>query len=265
MIEYWKEKGPDFYSGLQKQLLETACSMLKPGGMLLYSTCTFAIEENEGNIAYLLKKNPDMELVPIEGYEGFTPGRSVDGVGLSDCVRIFPHKMAGEGHFLALLHKKQSANVYATGAGEFKGISFSALPLECKEFLKPCEKLFATGSFYVQKSLVYYLPEGVKLPKKLRYLRTGLFIGECKKNRFEPSQALAMYLRKEEYPNTVNLPVDDIRTVKYLKGETITAEDGECTGKEGWQLVCTDGFSLGWGKRNKNTLKNKYAPGWRWQ
>ncbi|MGI6094292.1 MAG: RsmB/NOP family class I SAM-dependent RNA methyltransferase [Lachnospiraceae bacterium] len=265
MIAYWEEKGPDFYSALQKQLLLTACQMLKPGGQLLYSTCTFALEENEENIAYVLQENPDMELLPIENYDGFEPGRSAEGMDLSACVRIFPHKMKGEGHFLALLHKKESTPATDLPIRSVSGLQLSDLPKACIEFLKPCAGLFRSGSFYMQKSLVYYLPKGAAMLQKLRYLRTGLFLGECKKNRFEPSQAFAMYLKKEQYPNLVELPVDDIRTIKYLKGETITLSPKEWQGKEGWQLVCTDGFPMGWGKRSKDSLKNKYAPGWRRQ
>lgn len=86
-----------------------------------------------------------------------------------------------------------------------------------------------------------------------------------KKNRFEPSQALAMFLSRETFSNTVDFSSEDIRTVKYLKGETIDTEGAACEGADGWCLVCTDGWSLGFAKRNRGILKNKYYPGWRWQ
>ena len=83
----------------------------------------------------------------------------------------------------------------------------------------------------------------------------------CRKKRFEPSQALALYLKKEEFQNTADFSAQDERTVRYLKGET--TEDG--AGEDGWCLVCTDGFPLGFAKRSRGILKNKYYPGWRWQ
>ena len=92
----------------------------------------------------------------------------------------------------------------------------------------------------------------------LRILRCGLYLGEIKKNRFEPSQSLAMNLTSSDFSNIVNLSADDDRVIKYLKGETIEAD-----GKNGWALVCVDSFPLGWGKMNNGILKNKYLPGWR--
>ena len=96
------------------------------------------------------------------------------------------------------------------------------------------------------------------------FLRTGLLIGELKKGRFEPSQALAMALRIEEYPVVLNLSEEDERVARYLKGETISLlpEEGPI---KGWCLVAYRGFPLGWAKGNNMTLKNKYYPGWRLQ
>ena len=101
MIEYWEKRGPEEYVPIQKQLILYGSRMLKPGGKLLYSTCTFSKKEDEEVIQWLLEQNTDMHLISIAPYEGFSKG-----FGLSECVRIFPHKMSGEGHFLALLEKK---------------------------------------------------------------------------------------------------------------------------------------------------------------
>lgn len=98
---------------------------------------------------------------------------------------------------------------------------------------------------------------------RLRYLRTGLYLGDVKKNRFEPSQAFAMALSPETFDSCMNLSSKDIRTLKYLKGETLDTADLPTARKKGWQLVCVDGFALGWGKLNGGILKNKYYPGWR--
>lgn len=86
-----------------------------------------------------------------------------------------------------------------------------------------------------------------------------------KKRRFEPSQALAMNLKKEEYENVLDFSVDDERIIKYLKGETLEVEDLVSSKEKGWYLVCVDGYPLGFGKLSGQMLKNKYLPGWRWQ
>ena len=88
---------------------------------------------------------------------------------------------------------------------------------------------------------------------------------ELKKKRFEPSQAFAMSLKKEEYANILDLSVQDERVIKYLKGETLDVEDLVSRKEKGWYLVCVDGYPLGFGKLANQTLKNKYLPGWRWQ
>ena len=99
---------------------------------------------------------------------------------------------------------------------------------------------------------------------KLRILRSGLLLGELKKNRFEPSQALAMVLKASEYPYTVSLPVNDERIIKYLKGETVDLPEFSDRVKKGWILFCVDNYPLGWGKYDGYSLKNKYLAGWRW-
>ena len=105
MISYWKDHGPSWYAPVQKTLIRQARQMLRPGGYLLYSTCTFSLTENEEVIDEFLEEYPDMELCPVAPYEGFAPGITVGKRDLSDCVHIFPHRMEGEGHFLALLRK----------------------------------------------------------------------------------------------------------------------------------------------------------------
>ena len=104
------------------------------------------------------------------------------------------------------------------------------------------------------------------MPDKLRYLRTGLLLGTCKKNRFEPSQALAMALERNGFDSCISFSADDGRTIRYLKGETLDVSDLLTSShKKGWQLVCVDGFPLGWAKLAGTSLKNKYYAGWRWQ
>ena len=112
MVRAWEEHGPEFFSRIQKSIVSQAAQMLRPGGMMLYSTCTFSPLENEQTIEYLLDQYPEFEICEMEGYEGFSEGmpevtREKDE-NLKKTVRIFPHRMKGEGHFIALLKKGRS-------------------------------------------------------------------------------------------------------------------------------------------------------------
>ena len=282
MVKDWTSRGPEYYSPIQRRILEQAVAMLKPGGMLLYSTCTFSRLEDEDNVNFLLESHPEMELVPFN--LASVPG-SADGIGLNGCMRLFPHRMKGEGHFLALLRKKsEGSKKIPTPVGhpakpgerhpnraesrKIQGKKSSASEdtglRELEAFLRSCRISWEKERMFIHQEHVYYLPCGLETGLPLRFLRTGLLIGELKKGRFEPSQALAMALRIEEYPVVLNLSEEDERVARYLKGETISLlpEEGPI---KGWCLVAYRGFPLGWAKGNNMTLKNKYYPGWRLQ
>lgn len=266
MVKAWEEHGPEFFAKLQRSIITQSARMLKPGGILLYSTCTFDAEENEGTIEYLLTQYPEFRILDMKSYEGFVPGKpefiESKMADMEKTVRIFPHKMKGEGHFLALLQKgekeemRQERSTYMTKSAK-------KVPEEIQEFFRSVTWELKPERLDIHGERVYYMPDSLPDMKGIRFLRTGLLLGELKKKRFEPSQALAMYLRKEEYAHTISLSVDDERITRYLKGETIEVDD-LVEGKEaGWQLVCVDDYPLGWGKLNRGTLKNKYLPGWR--
>ena len=126
-------------------------------------------------------------------------------------------------------------------------------------------ELLAMSHWYLKDDQLYALPVDIGPMKKIRFLRTGLLLGELKKGRFEPSQALAMYLTGQQFVNTVEFTHGDERVIRYLKGETIETDGAVHRGKNGWCLVLMDGLPLGWAKRTGETLKNKYEPGWRMQ
>lgn len=256
MIRYWEERGPEGYMDIQRELLLRGSRMLRPGGKLLYSTCTFSKKEDEDAISWLLKENPSMHLIEAESYEGFSKGK-----GLTKCVRIFPHKMPGEGHFLALLEKEGEKSPGQEAMKKGKPVK---LPECAEEFLKLLNIPLRREWMKLEKDKLYLLPCGQEMPR-LRYLRTGLFLGEIRRERFEPSQALAMVLGRGRFASCICLEPDDIRTVKYLKGETIDVSDIPVENKKGWQLVCVNDYPLGFGKLSGGVLKNKYYAGWRWQ
>lgn len=269
MVKAWEQNGPEFYAKLQEEILSQALPMLKPGGMLLYSTCTFSPLEDEGTVDKILAMDESMELVEMEGYEGFSKGRP-ELVGserkeIEKCIRIFPHKLDGEGHFLALFRKREEASCGVQSYEETRsGLKGEEKKL-FEEFAKNLSRPFENTRLESKNGMVYYMP--VKLPKMrgLRFLRSGLFMGEMKKNRFEPSQSLAMALKKEDYQNCLSLSVEDERVVRYLKGETLTLTEEEQALENGWILVCVENYPLGWGKKTNATIKNKYHSGWRLQ
>lgn len=270
MVKAWEEHGPSYFSKIQKNIILQAADMLAPGGMMLYSTCTFDPSENEEVIRHLLKNRCDLHLCPIHPYEGFTPGMPhlvEDGdPSLSETVRIFPHKMHGEGHFLALLEKDgELSGCCNHGQTGLPRKGKKKLPEELTEFLGKIKIDLSTDRLDIHGERVYYMPEGLPDIRGIRFLRTGLLLGEIKKNRFEPSQALAMYLSGTDFNDILNFSSRDERVIRYLKGETLDVDDLVTGRQKGWHLVCVDGYSLGWGKLSAGTLKNKYLPGWRWQ
>ena len=266
MIKAWEEHGPAFFAKIQRSIVTQAARMLKPGGMMLYSTCTFDPEENEGTIEYLMQQYPEFEIKEIRPYEGFACGKpevtESKDESFTKTVRIWPHKMHGEGHYVALLQKGEKTEAKALKPSKNK---VKKVPDEILEFFKDVDWNMDWSRLELYSEKVYYMPEDIPNVKGIRFLRTGLYLGDLKKNRFEPSQSLAMCLKKEEYKNTVNLAVDDERVIKYLKGETIDVDDIVSLKAKGWQLVLVGGYPLGWGKLANGTLKNKYLPGWRWQ
>lgn len=281
VMKAWERNGPDYFYGIQKDIVRDAVTMLKPGGYILYSTCTFAVLEDECVISGLLEEFPQLELVEIpESMDwGFVPGLTehedipYPNSELKKCMRLYPHKIEGEGHFVALLHWKENSpkeNGAYENAAEIKAAKQDNLRFLDKnpdfaDFSKLISSDFCErGLLASQESRIYLRPLGIPNLTGLRYLRNGLMMGELKKNRFEPSQALAMYLKTEDFANTASFSADDVRVVKYLKGETIDCDGADVRGGNGWCLVCVDGYPLGFAKRSGSTLKNKYFAPWRW-
>lgn len=282
--EEWSPENVELCAQRQDEILDNAARMLRPGGRLVYSTCTFAPEENEGSIGRFLERHSDFTLLPIDkSVFGSVPCDGVPqwGNGLSELrstLRLWPHRVNGEGHFAALLQK--------TGSFSESCNSYEALPLngtvrgipekDLGEFISFCqENLLLSGDILTRKlgravgtenetvfirfgENLYLAPAQLPNLKGLRVLRPGLHLGEMKKNRFEPSHALALALSPRAAARTWNLGSDSGQAISYLNGQTFTAE-----GDKGWYLICVDGFSLGWGKLAGGVMKNHYPKGLR--
>ena len=290
MAEDWKKKGPAYYSLIQRSIVLAAADMLRPGGVMVYSTCTFSRLEDEGTVEWLFRERPDMELLPVSG-----PAQSADGFGLPGCLRLVPHRVRGEGHFAAVLRKKgesgkegwrqesrgrgtspslslePDSEALLNGLLEALAASINSLSLTETDPLPPLTGKGLKERLFLKGDSLYLLPEEFPEGKGLRFLRTGLLMGTVKKGRLEPGQPLAMALVSGPAEQAAGkafslfrLERTDDRTLRYLKGETLSLAEGE-ESKKGWVLVCADGFPLGWARGNGRTLKNKYYPGWRWQ
>lgn len=265
LIKSWEKTGPEFYSEIQKSIILIGADMLKPGGKMLFSTCTFSKLEDEESIRHLLRNRPEMHLIDIPEYEGYCNGyvesTEDEDFHIEKTVRIFPHHMKGEGHFVALLEKDADAD---ESYHPKRKQSTDKIPEELTEFLKHTTYEVDYKDLFIRDNKVYAVSKDMYDEKGLRIMRNGLLLGELKKNRFEPSQAFAMVLAMNQYDAVLNLPVADERVVKYLKGDTLDIDEFETSVPDGWVLVCVDGYPLGWGKKSKGSLKNKYLAGWRW-
>ncbi|NDO46092.1 RsmB/NOP family class I SAM-dependent RNA methyltransferase [Clostridium sp. MD294] len=255
MIKKWNSNLIAHCMQQQKEILQYCAIMLKAGGMMLYSTCTFSPEENEHIITEFLQYHKEFKIVPIEAKWGFQKGM------IEGCVRLFPHKIKGEGHFLALLQKQEECanTIFETEKEQIdKRMSFF-WEFE-KQVLKPNWQK-TKGIYKIYGDDLCYIPENVPMLKGLRVLRSGLQLGTFKKNRFEPSHAFALALNKNDVNNYIDFDIKQNDAIRYLKGESISIEQQ----KEGWCIICVDGYTLGWAKVQKGRLKNKYPVSWKWE
>lgn len=272
-VKEWSLENVSLCAGRQMDILESAARMLRPGGTMVYSTCTFAPQEDEGTISRFLTGHPEFCLVEIPQSAGMEPGNPAyleeDWEGdtvteegrairneLAKTVRLWPHKLMGEGHFMACMRKAGvlSGETFSSG-GIQKGLSCG----ECREWLE-FEKQYLrksfTGQYLKFGEQLYLIPENMPSLKGLKVLRAGLHLGTVKKNRFEPSHALALSLKGQEAALTYNLTVKEAE--EYLSGQTFHAE-----GEKGWYLITVEGYSLGWGKLAGDIMKNHYPKGLR--
>jgi len=237
----WSPETVEMCARRQAEILHSGSQLVRPGGRLVYSTCTFAPEENEQTIERFLQTHPDFTPEAVEA-PWFTPA----GQG---CFRMWPHKLLGEGHFAAVLRKKEDEPADAAlHAGQ-------PLPIIWKEFAADRKITLPAGKALMFGTQLYWAPEDMPDIRGIKVLRPGLELGELKKGRFEPAHALAMWL--SDCAGTHDLSGDSRQIMDYINGQTIP------TDKKGWCLVTVDGYSIGWGKGDGNVLKNHYPKGLR--
>lgn len=252
-------------AALGREILDNAAALLAPGGILVFSTCTFAPEEDEGQVAAFLRRHPEFTLCDLSGC-GFgrpgEPNRADYDFDAEKCRRIWPAD-GGEGHFMAKLRKAEDAETPAAeparkkGRGDRKGAP-GKLPPEWSDFAKKLFPALADRPVQTVGEWLILPPDLSLPPHKLCTLRTGIPAGKVLKKRFEPSHALFMAWGKD-CRNREELTLSDPRTAAWLRGEEIEAK----TAENGWCAVLVDGFPLGGGKVSGGRVKNHYPKGLR--
>lgn len=236
----WSLENVKLCAKRQDMILDCADIMLRPGGRIVYSTCTFAPEENEGSVARFRERHPDYEIL--------------------NTLQLFPHLIDGEGHFAAVLQK---AGEVPAGYRRFlkNGLQKGIAPKDVKEFIlfqeeNLKEKLLEDKDERLLRfgEQLYLMPQDMPSIKGIKVLRPGLHLGTLRKNRFEPSHALALVLCKDEAKRGMELCDDDVKA--YLGGQTLSYD-----GEKGWHLMTYGGYSIGWGKLAGQMMKNHYPRG----
>ncbi len=237
----WSQETVQMCARRQAEILDAGCRLVRPGGRLVYSTCTFAPEENEQTIAAFLQTHPEFTPEPVDA-PWFAPA----GEGM---YRLWPHKLRGEGHFAAVLRRSGEA------LAEYPKETPQKLPKEWETFARELDIHLPEGKMVLFGQNLYWAPREMPDIRGIKVLRPGLALGEVKKDRFEPAHGLALWLktcsRFQDFPGQSR----EIR--QYLQGNVVPS------GQKGWCLVTVDGYSIGWGKGDGKILKNHYPKGLR--
>ena len=260
-LQHWSPANILGCAARQRGLLENAADLVREGGILVYSTCTFAPEEDEGVVATFLEARPDFDLeaVPQIGADSGHPDWANGDARLARCLRFWPHKIHGEGHFIARFRKK--GDTIPVPKSEIRE------PEPLSEVTEQLWQSFYNQTFQIAESNALKATAGNRLYRIINppfplagiaVLQNGLWLGTLEKNRFEPSHSLALASKMTDVQRSVNFAPDDAQLSAYLRGETL-----ESDGEDGWCLVGVSGFSLGWGKRVQGIVKNHFPKGLR--
>ena len=237
----WSQETVEMCARRQAEILHSAAQLVRPGGRLVYSTCTFAPEEDEEAVAAFLAGHP--EFTPEEvTTPWFVPGEN-------GSHRMWPHKLLGEGHFAAVLRRTGSDEAdISVPRGE-------KLPKEWVSFAKELGITLPEGKALSFGQNLYWAPAGLPDISRLKVLRPGLELGTVKKDRFEPAHALALWLKDCKARQRYGADSEEMKA--YLHGDVVPSE------VKGWCLVCADDYAIGWGKGDGRVLKNHYPKGLR--
>lgn len=237
----WSQETVQMCARRQREILDSAARLVRPGGRLVYSTCTFAPEEDEETVAAFLEAHPEFTPEPVEA-PWFVPGENAS-------YRMWPHKLLGDGHFAAVLRKTQGES------GEVPACSGGKCPKAWESFAKELDITLPEGKAVSFGQSLYWAPMELPELNRLKVLRPGLELGTERKGRFEPAHALALWLKTCAV--TESFPPESPEMKAYLHGDVVPS------GKKGWCLVQAGGYAIGWGKGDGSVLKNHYPKGLR--
>jgi NOL1/NOP2/sun family putative RNA methylase len=248
-MSHWSYEHVLMCATRQQHLLKAAVQLLKPGGRIVYSTCTFSPEENEMLIEQFLKNEPEFEQVKPSTFASFDVV-STNGIG----VKLWPHLVQGEGHYVAILQHQGQRQPSQKFTHKMK----NPMPKEWRHFASENLIQEQVSPNFVLDDRLFMLPLRYQFHRALHTLRAGLFLGDVHKQMFYPSHHLAHVLSKNEVRYALDLSLNDPRLDGYLRGEEILAKF-----EQGWVLIMVEGFSLGWAKASQGRLKNHYPKGLR--
>lgn len=237
----WSQETVQMCARRQREILDSAARLVRPGGRLVYSTCTFAPEEDEETVAAFLEAHPEFTPEPVEA-PWFVPGENAS-------YRMWPHKLLGEGHFAAVLRKTQGES------GEVPACPGEKCPKAWESFAKELDITLPEGKAVSFGQSLYWAPMELPELNRLKVLRPGLELGTERKGRFEPAHALALWLKTCAVAES--FPPESPEMKAYLHGDVVPS------GKKGWCLVQAGGYAIGWGKGDGSVLKNHYPKGLR--
>ena len=237
----WSQETVQMCARRQREILDSAARLVRPGGRLVYSTCTFAPEEDEETVGAFLKSHPEFAPEPVDA-PWFVPGENAS-------YRMWPHKLLGEGHFAAVLRKTQGESE------EVPACPGEKCPKAWESFAKELDITLPEGKAVSFGQSLYWAPTELPELNRLKVLRPGLELGTERKGRFEPAHALALWLKTCAV--TESFPPESPEMKAYLHGDVVPS------GKKGWCLVQAGGYAIGWGKGDGSVLKNHYPKGLR--
>lgn len=249
-IDTWSLKKVQECAYIQKNLLDTAYHMLKPGGLLVYSTCTYSLEENEENVAYCVNKL-QMKSIHIPKQNGMSPG-----INNEDVVRLYPHINHGEGQFIALLKKEGQSN--PSKVTTLKTNCTNEQYALIKKFYQENLTIDVPPYLYTSNNHIYAIQPHFPYMNKIRIIKNGLYLGECKKGRFEPSLSLALTLTKKDVRRFYDFSIDAPEIEQYLQGQSLKGNQ-----EKGYGVLFVDGYPLSFYKESNQQVKNLYPKGLR--
>ena len=262
--EEWSEKNVVECAERQTSILNNAPTLVKEGGYLIYSTCTYSVEENEGVVDAFLSENPEFKLVPVKKAlrESTADGIAFEGARSSDLHltrRFYPHKSQGEGQFVALMKKNESK-------GKKQGILYkNAGKSPAREENEIVRKFFSENlicapdeTLIKHQDKLVLINSNVAIPERSVF-SAGVLLGEIRKGVLHPHHqffsAYGTLMKRRE-----TLTLSDPRLAAYIRGEEIEARDFSGNGYCAVMLYDTP---IGGGKASGGVIKNHYPKGLR--